>query len=71
MSMYLISWVIGKNLPEGISDFVKSLGIQQRDKVLDYCSGSGMIAKGIAGLLKDGLLVYAEEYYLPQDGLFW
>lgn len=52
---------VGNTLMRGYySDLVNSLGIQGSDKVLDYCSGSGIISKKIAKKLKDGQLIFAD-----------
>lgn len=41
-------------------NFVKGLDIKENDKVLDFCSGSGIIAGKAAGCLKRGQLIYAD-----------
>ncbi|MDF2545985.1 MAG: Methyltransferase type 12 [Anaerosolibacter sp.] len=42
------------------TNFVTYLGIKGNEKVLDYCSGSGFIAKRVAHRLNDGQLIYGD-----------
>ncbi len=42
------------------SKLVDSLKLEKKDKVLDYCSGSGNISKHMAEELQGGQLVYAD-----------
>jgi ubiquinone/menaquinone biosynthesis C-methylase UbiE len=57
----MLTECIGNSLLRGYySSFAAKLGIQKYDRVLDYCSGSGIITKEIAKRQTNGLLVYAD-----------
>lgn len=57
----LITELIGNTLAKPYyCKFVENLKIEAYDKVLDYCSGSGIISKKISKQLKQGQLVYAD-----------
>lgn len=65
----LITSLIGSSLAiPYYSDLVKGMDISPGDKVLDYCSGGGNIAREISKYLLQGKLVYADvsEKWLSQ-----
>jgi len=52
---------MGSTLLQGYySNFVNRLNIREHDRILDYCSGSGVISAKIARRLKSGQLVFAD-----------
>lgn len=57
----LSTWLIGNTLAKPYYHrTVKKLGLMEDDKVLDYCSGSGIISKMISKQLRRGRLIYAD-----------
>lgn len=65
----LITSLVGSSLAQPYySELVKGMGISPGDKVLDYCSGGGNIAREISKYLLHGQLVYADvsEKWLSQ-----
>lgn len=57
----VITELVGNTLGKSYyRKLIKELSINAEDKVLDYCSGSGIISKEIAKYLKNGQLVYAD-----------
>ena len=57
----IVTKLIGNTLLQSYyNSFIKILGINNGDKVLDYCSGSGIISKKIAKKLKNGKLIFAD-----------
>jgi|GEM_PF-1526545 len=57
----LLTELAGATFLQGYyTDFVRSLGVEKSDRILDYCAGGGFIAGKIAEKLRDGRLVYAD-----------
>ena len=60
-SEIMLTEIVGNSfLVPYYEEFVASLNINKKDKVLDYCSGSGNISKKMVKRLREGELVYVD-----------